>query len=262
MVGALIFCFGFVIATYFLNKNLKFKSKIFFNIFLLIVPLSILITGERSNFIKGSIVFILIIFFIDKTKLLIKKQNLILVVFFIFFSTLFLNQNVFYKQTETLKRIIGVKKVEKFTDRFQRIKYFAHYDASLEIFKDFPISGIGNKNYRFVCSDEKYLNKNLLMSETRCSTHPHQLHFELLSEHGLIGYLLFFYIIFIFLKKNLKHAQHSNNIFTLTPLIYLTIFLIPLLPSGSLFSTFNGTLFWIVFSVANYNFNKIHKLNY
>jgi hypothetical protein len=89
VVGALILCVGFVTTTYFLNKDLKIKSKIFFNILLLVIPLSILITGERSNFIKGSIVFILIMFFIDKTKLLIGKKYFITLCIFIFFATFF-----------------------------------------------------------------------------------------------------------------------------------------------------------------------------
>ena len=66
VVGAFIFCFGFVISAYFLEKNLNFNSKIFFNIFLFLVPLSIFVTGERSNFIKSFIVFSIIIFLIKK----------------------------------------------------------------------------------------------------------------------------------------------------------------------------------------------------
>jgi len=261
VVGALILCFGYVIAAYFLNKNLILKSKIFFNMFLFIIPICILITGERSNFIKGSIIFFLILFFINKTKILIKKKQFIIGCILILFSTLFLNQNFLYKQTATIKRIIIVKNPEKFIDRFKNIHYFFHYNIAFEIFKDFPISGVGNKNFRLVsCNDRKYINKafnfNNQQSYIGCSTHPHQIHFELLVEHGLIGYFFFFYIMFIFLKKNLMLFNSSNNIFVFVPAMYLFIFLIPLLPSGALFSTFNGTMFWIIFSIANLNLNK------
>ena len=98
--------------------------------------------------------------------------------------------------------------------------------------------------------------KNIKFSITRCSTHPHQVHFELLSEHGLVGYLFLFYLFFIFFKRNLIEANLSNNIFHYTSLIYLIVFFTPLLPGGAMFSTFNGALFWIIFSVANLNFNK------
>ena len=261
IVGALILCFGYVVATYFLSQNLTLKSKIFFNIFLLMVPLCILISGERSNFIKGSIIFFLILFFLNKTKILITKKKFVIAGIFILLSTLFFNQNVLYKQTEALKRVINVKNSEKFIDRFKSIHYIFHYNIAFEIFKDFPISGVGNKNFRLVaCNDRKYINKafdfNNQKSYIGCSTHPHQIHFELLAEHGLIGYFFFFYIMFIFLKKNLILFNSSNNIFVFTPAIYLLVFLIPLLPSGALFSTFSGTMFWVIFSIANLNLNK------
>jgi len=261
VVGALILCFGYVVATYFLSQNLALKSRIFFNMFLLIIPICILITGERSNFIKSSIVFFLILFFINKAKILITKKKFAIACIFIFFSTLFYNQNVLYKQTETLKRIINVKNPEKFIDRFKGIPYIFHYNLAIEIFKDFPISGVGNKNFRLVaCNDRKYINKafdfNDQQSYIGCSTHPHQIHFELLAEHGLIGYFFFFYIMFIFLRKNLTLFNSSNNIFVFTTSIYLFIFLIPLLPSGAIFSTFSGTMFWIIFSIANLNLDK------
>ena len=261
VVGTLILCFGYIIATYFLSQNLTLKSKIFFNIFLFIVPICILITGERSNFIKGSIIFFLILFFIIKTKMLITKKKTITSCIFILLLTPFLNENVFFKQTAALQRIINVKNPEKFIDRFKGIHYIFHYNIALEIFKDFPISGVGNKNFRIVaCNDRKYINKAFDFNNQRsyigCSTHPHQIHFELLAEHGLIGYFFFFYIMFIFLKKNLILFNSSNNIFVFTPAVYLLIFLIPLLPSGAIFSTFNGTMFWIIFSIANLNLNK------
>jgi len=261
VVGALILCFGYIVATYFLSQNLALKSRIYFNMFLLIIPICILITGERSNFIKSSIVFFLILLFINKAKVLFTKKKIAIACFFIFFSILFFNENVLYKQTETLKRIINVKNPEKFIDRFKDIHYIFHYNAAFEIFKDFPISGVGNKNFRLVsCNERKYIDKafdfNNQKSYIGCSTHPHQIHFELLAEHGLIGYFFFFYIMFIFFKKNLILFNSSNNIFVFTPTIYLLVFLIPLLPSGAIFSTFSGTMFWIIFSIANLNLNK------
>ena len=127
---------------------------------------------------------------------------------------------------------------------------------AIKIFKDFPISGVSSKNFRNFCHEKKYFDKNIKFSNSRCSTHPHQVHFELLSEHGLVGYLFLFYLFFIFFKRNLIEANLSNNIFHYTSLIYLIVFFTPLLPGGAMFSTFNGALFWIIFSVANLNFNK------
>jgi len=256
IVGALILFFGFTIVTYFLNKKLKFITKIFFNIFLFIIPLSILISGERSNFIKSLIIFGLIIFLIDKGKLLIGKKNFIISLIFVFFTFFFLDPSIYIKQTEFFKRITNIEKSQKFTNKFQNIKYFAHYDVAIKIFKDFPILGVGNKNFRNMCDNEKYFDKKIKFSVNRCSTHPHQVHFELLSEHGLIGYLFLFYIMFIFFRKNLINIKLSKNIFHFGSTISLIVTFIPLLPGGAFFSTFNGSLFWIIFSIVNFNLNK------
>ena len=66
VVGSFVFCFGFSVISYFLNKNQKLNNKIFFSFFLTLIPFSIFISGERSNFIKASILFFLIIIFIEK----------------------------------------------------------------------------------------------------------------------------------------------------------------------------------------------------
>ena len=34
-------------------------------------------------------------------------------------------------------------------------------------------------------------------------THPHQISIEILSEHGLFGFLIFLFILIIFIKQNI-----------------------------------------------------------
>ena len=98
---------------------------------------------------------------------------------------------LFAKQTEFFNRILVVENPKSFSQRFENIKYFAHYDTAIEIFKNNKLNGIGNKNFRFECHDKKYFKENQKFTHQRCTTHPHQIHFELLSEQGLIGYFIF-----------------------------------------------------------------------
>jgi hypothetical protein len=109
VVGGLILCFGFLIATYFLDKDLDIKSKIFFNTFLIFIPLSIFISGERSNFIKSFIIFSVIVFLIDKTKLLINKK--IFSIFFILtlFIPIFLMKVLELNKQRLLKEFLLLK---------------------------------------------------------------------------------------------------------------------------------------------------------
>ena len=69
--------------------------------------------------------------------------------------------SVFIKQTEFFKRILNVQNPVSFYQRFENIRYFSHYDVAIEIFKDFPLTGIGNKNFRIKCSDEIYFKEKI-----------------------------------------------------------------------------------------------------
>jgi len=224
---------------------------IILNLILVLILLSILITGERSAFLKSSLLFLLIFLFIEKRKLFLKKFYLI--VFTIFFSIFlfFIFPTVLLKQTEFFKRILNVDNPETFSERLENIKYFAHYDTAIEIFKNKKLNGVGNKNFRFECHREKYFNENIKFSNQRCSTHPHQIHFELLSEQGLLGYSIFILFLLSYFRKKFLSDFKEKNIFKITINFYLIIFLIPILPSGSLFSTFNGFLFWFFLGLAN-----------
>ena len=82
-----------------------------------------------------------------------------------------------------------------------------------------------------------------------CLTHPHQIYFETLAEHGLFGTIILFGILFYLMFRILKLILISKNYLQLGCLIYILVNFTPVLPSGSFFSDFNITLFWINFSI-------------
>ena len=257
VVGAYLLTFSYIIFSYQLEKKNKYKH--FFIFFIILIPISIMVTGERSNFIKSVIIFAMIILAIDKSYFPIKKIGLIFITIISIFLIIFSNKTIFLKQSEFFKRIMIVEDNIHFFDKFKNIKYIQHYKLAIDIFNDHKIFGVGSKNFRFKCHDEKYYDKNLMKFNHDCSTHPHQLHFEILSEQGIIGYLLILYFFIIFFRNFIK-IKIKGNILYNSINIYLIVFLIPLLPSGSIFSTFNGSLFWLIFSIA-FLFNE-KKLNF
>ena len=251
VVGTFLFSFGFITSAFFLKNKLNRKYKIILNFTLVLVFFSILITGERSPFLKSLILFLLIFYFIDEQKLSLKKLYLLFLTIFLTIFLILIFPTILSKQTEFFKRILKVENPKSFYQRFENIKYFVHYDTSIEIFKNHKLNGIGNKNFRFECHDKKYFKENLLLTNQRCSTHPHQIHFELLSEQGLIGYCIFIIFLLTYFKKKFFNDLNEKNIFKITINFYLIIFFIPILPSGSLFSTFNGLLFWFFLGLSN-----------
>ncbi len=252
VVGAFLLTFGLIVSTYFIDqKNPKIIYKILFNILIVLLPISIFISGERSNFIKAFIVFSILLTFIPKDKFFINKKKSILAVFFGLILLFNFNDDIRFKQTEFFSRIL-VSNNENSKDLFENIIYFTHYDVAWKIFKDNPLIGVGSKNFRWECHRKKYFVKDKKYSNMRCSTHPHQIHFDLLSEQGIIGYILILGILLNYTFKNLFNAYKNIEIFKFSISLYIVTYLLPLLPSGSMFSTFSGSSLWIMFSLLYY----------
>ena len=264
VVGAFIFCFGYASSTYFINNKEKGKSILPIMLIFLLIPLSIFVTGEKSNFLKSILVFFIIIYFLKKNELFLNYKILLIAIFFLVSCFLIFSKNTYIKYSETYMRIVVVeqnssKELEaqkSIWNNLTKIKYFAHYDAALGIFKNYPITGIGNKNFRIECFKEKYYNKKILHSLSRCSTHPHQIHFEILSEQGILGYFMILTFIIWFSIKNIKISLKNRNIYHLSNTAYLMVFFIPLLPGSGIFNTFSGALFWVIFSLINLDYEK------
>ena len=122
------------------------------------------------------------------------------------------------------------------------------YKSGYQVFKNYPILGVGNKNYRIETCAENF-KQNKSKENYVCQTHPHQIYLEILSEHGLLGSLIFLSLLFFLVFKYLNVIIFSKNDIQLGCLIYLIINFLPILPSGSFFGDFNSTLFWINLSL-------------
>ena len=248
VVGSFFLLFSLIFVTYFLKfygHLLKTNTSI---IFILIIT-SFLI-GERSNFIKFFISISFIYFFILQINP--KKKILVSVLLFIFLSLLLtFNSGAKYRYYDQIKSIYSKNGITNF---LKKSNYGAHYDTAFKIFKNYPLFGIGIKNFRVESGTAKYRDgsyKSLDGSNysLRWATHPHQIHFELLSETGIFGYLSFLLFIITSLFFSLKNYFKNKNLFQLSSIIYTVVFLIPLFPSGSFFSTFTSSLFWINYAI-------------
>ena len=249
IVGTFIHGFIFLIIGYLLtifNKKNKINFLIYLSIFCFL--LSIVFTGERSSTIKvifGVLIFIAIIKNIKiKTKILLFSilisTAILTVISSDYLKNRYVGQMYYYFANKDSKNI-------------QNSLYYRLYKSGFNVFKNSPILGVGNKNYRIeTCKSnlEKIKKNNYL-----CSTHPHQIYFEFLSEHGLLGtsilLSLFFYLIF----KNFQKIILSQNYVQIGAFVYLLSIFLPLIPSGSFFNDFNITFFIINLSLM-YAVNK------
>ena len=256
VVGGFLLGFSFLILGFlFKSKNNDSKKKILSNIFFILTIFAIYLSGERSNFIKALIIASIILFIINDAYLYIKKKYiLLLIIIGISLSTL-ISEDIFIRQIGFVKRI-QLYNQSSFYKKFGHIRHFAHYETAWQIFKDYPILGIGNSKFRYICHNKKYFNAEIMYTSERCSNHPHQVHLELLSEQGILGYLIIIFTIFYVMFNSFKAYRKTRDITHLSSILFVLTFFIPLLPSGSFFSTFNASIFWINFSFVYAFLNK------
>ena len=116
--------------------------------------------------------------------------------------------------------------------------------------------GVGNKNFREECLKEEYENNNYKRIAERCATHPHQIYFELLSEHGLIGTITIISVIFFIIFQGFKIYLKNKNLIHLASILFITAQFLPVIPSGSFFTSWGATIFWMNFSILIFYNNK------
>ena len=74
---------------------------------------------------------------------------------------------------------------------------------------------------------------------------------QLLSETGLFGYVSFLILIISSVFLGIKEYLKSKNLYLLSSIIFIISTLIPIIPSGSFFSTYSGGIFWINFIIMS-----------
>lgn len=101
--------------------------------------------------------------------------------------------------------------------------------------------------FRYLCSDEKYN-----VGKWSCTTHPHNTHIQLLSETGLIGYSIVFFILILisylflilFIKKNIKLSINITD-YQICHLSSFLITLFPFIPSGNFFNNWLSIVYFL-----------------
>tara|TARA_X000000950_G_scaffold289404_1_gene412967 strand:- start:33576 stop:34829 length:1254 start_codon:yes stop_codon:yes gene_type:complete len=219
-------------------------KKRFIDIFLIVTFILIFLTGERTAFFYSLIIvfFYLIVY---------QKKNIL------FFTSILLTaliiSSLIYFNDKIKNRMIN-QTLFDFNLKGEQIYIFskthtAMYETSIKIFYENPIFGVGPKQFRNVCSYEKYYTKYNQYIDG-CSTHPHNTYLQLMSETGLVGFipvfLLFLFIFFYLIKYSylLFFIKDKRNYCIFFSTLGLLLALFPFSPSGNFFNN------WL--SIINY----------
>ncbi len=234
------FCLLFISFFYLNYKNISIN--LILGIFLIIISFLI---GERSNFIRTLLIISSFIILVFELKI---KYKLLSLSTIIFFFIILLNINPGYKlrYLDQFTKVLSKEGINYYLDN---TVYGSHYNVAKEIFKDNIFFGAGIKNFRVESYSDKYENLNHKLNDQRANTHPHQIHYEFLAETGLVGYVSFAIFIFLSIFLSIKSYLKSRNLYQLSGILFVLISLLPLIPSGSFFSTYTSSLFWLNYAI-------------
>ena len=255
VIGNYFYGFVLISLSYFQNN---YPHKKYLNLFLAIFFILVaFFIGERSNFIRAAIIIILFILFIHDFKLKNKIYTFLLMSTFLAAFIINLDNDWNLKQNykdryfDQVSIILQKDGISKFLNSS---RYGAHYNVAKEIFLDNKIFGVGIKNFRVESGNSRYDNLDHPRNEYRVATHPHQLHYEFLSETGIFGYLSFLIFVFFSLYWSIKNYIINKNIYQFSSILFVLVSLLPLLPSGSFLSTYTSSIFWLNYAImVGYN---------
>ena len=269
ILGSFILKIVPIILFYLFLYNHEFKYKKLLLILICLTAFSmIFVSGERSS------TYLFILYFLSFSIIFYKKifREIKYVGFFIiFFLTIiyFFNDNykgrMFDNFFNSLTNKIEHNQITK--SKFKNFSIFSfihekHITSAYLMFRKGDLKtklfGIGPKNFRNFCGDMKYCDY-----QNCCSTHPHNIPAQILSETGLIGiiilssvYLILIKIIIMSLFHNIKYQinfKDSANIF-LALGILIAIF--PISTSGNFFHNKYSILLYSLVGIYYASLNK------
>jgi O-antigen ligase len=286
--------FSFISFFYFFEfiKDKKYNKTIFI-LFVTLYLIAALLGGNRMPMLMLLIGCVLVVIFIARLRIL---MSLSLASFLIFFLLL-VNNDKYFKITyssfigdlniikllkvDKNKKIINkdTKKEKKDLSKEKSNKMSLLHNSShnrvfwtaILIWKEQPLTGLGFKSYRLKCVEflaKELINKknNNEQQQITCANHAHNYYLEILAESGILGLSCFFILFIILLKKSfiflIKNFKNNNqNEFFIIPLIIILLLEIwPIQSTGSFFTSWGATFFWLNIGLLIPNISK--KKNY
>ncbi len=222
------------------NTSLKNKSILIY-IFIFIFSFYIFLIGERSAFIFTLLSVFIYLKLIREIKLIKILFPCLIFILFIFLLYFLDKREVFI--FSSISRMIDLTITQifftygEFNFNFFSDQHENHYKIAIKMFLDNPIFGHGPKSFRILCSLPPY---NIF--ENGCSTHPHHIYLELMSETGIFGLMfILIFLTYVIIRIFNKNTSKEEKLL----LIPILIILWPFVPTMSFFSNWINIIYFI-----------------
>ena len=247
-----------LMALFFLTKFSKNNSLILIFFFIILTTfLVIFLSGERASFFLSILFLMYLIFMVNKFSKYFFLCFVTLLILIL--TTSVLNSKIKIRMFNFTKSQLGISQS---TDSSFSPIYKGHFLIAEDLFKSNKLIGVGPKNYRQHCyNDKKYSVKPYL-----CTTHPHNTYIQLLAETGLSGFLMIFTLFVILSLKSAKHIYlalfKKIEIYNLSKICLMGSMLITLWPittSGSFFNNYINIFYFFPIGIFLYLNQKTNR---
>ena len=250
---------------FFFNLSLK-KNFFYLIVFFSFYLISIYLSGERTSFFL-SIIFILGIFFAIRGLRKIFLVSITTFLIFAFSISYFkignfdpsgriilktFNQITNYKYTkiDRTKHGLDTKNYKVFSNTHQ-----GHIILSLNLFNENKIFGVGPKGFRYYCRSVEY-DPPLGI----CSTHPHNISVQILTELGLIGSIFYLisglFVLYNFFGPILRKEFSNEYLAFYSAALGIFINLFPFIPGGNFFNNWISIILYYNIGFYLYSYKK------
>ena len=238
----------------FLNKINQNKIIIF--TLIIVAGLIIFLSSERTSFFFYLATLVIFITLSENKIQKIVFYNFLLVLSI--FTIFFIFKADFNQRVHQTYDQMFVSKNEKTEMVFFSETHHSHYQIAYKMFKEKPVFGHGVKIFRHYCAkDENYI------SELACTTHPHNVLMQFLSETGIIFTVIiyFFYLLLIFelikliFKRNFTN-EYKINYSKICFIISLFITFFPFSPSGNFFDNWLSIVYYYPIGIYLWKMNS------
>ncbi len=238
--------------TFYLFKEKK-SVLILLSIIFILIEVLIFLSGERASFFFNTLAAVYVIIMIKDFKKIRIFSFLISIIAIVLVSNV---DNSAKKRivNETISQM-GLASEEK---HIFSVVHESHYLSAYKMFLDNKILGIGVRNFRNFCNDDKYK-----INQRSCTTHPHNTYIQLLSEMGLTGFIFGILVFIFFVKISSKHLigvifkkKYFFNDFEICMLSAILISLWPFVPTGNFLNNWVAIVYYFPVGFLLWSLNK------
>jgi len=250
------FLFSFFLIPFFLNDKNKLLFYLFSISLFIIYLVGIVLSGNRMPLILFIMMTILIFLFEKKIRryLIYFLSTIVIILITLYHSNVLIKQNFsnLYKQLFSITKVLKTNQIHNSFKKKGMNSYFLEFRTFYGTWEMNKYTGGGVKSFRINC----WKRKNFIHGErTTCNTHPHNYYLEILTDLGLVGFVIFSLVFVIIIFRSFKNKYFSstslNNDNIITPFMFLFfIEIFPLKSTGSFFTTHNATYIFLIMAIT------------